>query len=371
MSGNQEFSLYIHTPFCTKKCPYCHFYVLKDDEQKKDRLLEALQSDWIQWAEKLSQNRLVSIYLGGGTPTLFGAQRIQSLLYLIAQSHALDTIEISIEANPETLTRSLLVDLQNIGINRLSIGIQSFNDHLLKSLGRTHTAQNAHQAVIEAADAGFQNITIDLMYDLPSQNLNQWQQSLDKAISLPITHLSLYNLTIEPKTPFYRKKNALEKTVPTQEISKNMYCAAVETLQKAGLEHYEISAFAKPGFTSLHNTGYWSHRPYIGLGPSAHSFFQGKRFRSVPNFEKYCHAIENRLSPIDEEELLTEEELAREKLTLKLRMFEGALLKDEKFHPKKTIEKFINQGLLEKKESLLRLTPKGALFYDYIAVELI
>lgn len=371
MSGNQEFSLYIHTPFCTKKCPYCHFYVLKDDEQKKERLLKALQSDWNRWAEKLSQNHLTSIYFGGGTPTLFGSQRIQTLLHQISQTHSLDNIEITIEANPETLTCALLIELKKMGINRLSIGVQSFDDQLLKSLGRTHTSQNARQSVIDASDMGFQNITIDLMYDLPSQTVKQWQHSLNEAVSLPITHLSLYNLTIEPKTLFYRQKSNLEKTIPSQEISKEMYCAAVFTLQKAGLMQYEISAFAKPGFTSLHNTGYWGHRPYIGLGPSAHSFFQKRRFRFIPNFEKYCHAIENNCSPVDEEEILTKEELAREKLTLKLRMFEGFDLDSEKFYPQKTIKKLIDQGLLEQKGSLLRLTPKGALFYDRIAMELI
>ncbi len=358
-------SLYFHIPFCQKKCPYCHFYVIKDDESQKDLLLDALKKEWEQKSPLLTQG-VVSIYFGGGTPSLFGPHRIEKILNLLPWT---EECEITLEGNPDDLTLESLKDYKKLGINRLSIGVQSLDNHLLQRLGRTHTAEKAVQAVSIARDVGFENISCDFMYDIPNQTMEVWEETLGKAALLPITHVSLYNLTIEPGTPFDRVRKHLEKKVPCEEVSKNMFYAA-GMLEEYGFKRYEISAFARDEKISKHNTGYWTARPFLGLGPSAFSYWGGKRFRNIADLSQYCSLLDSGKAPVDFEEELSEEKKRRELLVLELRLMRGA--SKEKFLPLyPEMRKLMEQGLLREDEGQIFLTEQGMITYDFVAAELI
>lgn len=371
----EEVSLYFHIPFCTKKCPYCHFYVIPYKSHAQKQLIEALYGEWNLIFPKLKNKKIVSIYFGGGTPTLIGPDSINTILSWIQREA---DCEVTIEANPENVTLELMQRLKDAGINRVSIGIQSLDDPLLKTLGRTHDSQKALQAVHSTYDAGISNITIDLMYELPGQTKTSWNSTLEKVGTLPITHLSLYNLTIEPNTPFFKKKEQLISLLPTQETNLEMLELAVEKLESFGLKRYEISAFAKEGMQSRHNVGYWTARPFLGLGPSAFSYWERKRFRNAANLNKYSQLVQEGKSGVDfEEELLYPDNL-HELLAVELRLLRGVDLDDfENRHgklPQGTYEKLAHleeKRWLQKKENLISLSKTGLLFYDSVAEELI
>jgi len=363
MSGN-PLSLYFHIPFCSQKCPYCHFFVVKDREDQKDALLEALLLELALRQKELQNHSIVSIYFGGGTPSLFGPGRIQTLLSSLPSD-----CEITLEANPEDVTSDLMKSYVRAGINRVSLGLQSLQDDALITLGRTHTANKAIQAVEMTHDAGIENISIDLMYELPDQDLASFESTLKQIEKLPINHLSLYNLTIEPHTPFSKKKLNL----PSQETGLKMLQSAILHIESIGLKRYEISAFARSGKESVHNTGYWKARPFFGLGPSAFSFYGGARFQNVCNLKKYCDALQNGHIPTDFEEKLPYPQNVHELLAVRLRLVEGVKLEDFSL-PKTTNAKLIQlreEGLLEQREDRLCLSERGLLFYDTVASELI
>lgn len=357
MSGKSN-SLYIHVPFCTQKCDYCHFFVIPHQKRFVEIYLQALKKEI---AFRPIPNELLTIYFGGGTPSLLPPETIYEILQLLPQAQ-----EITIEVNPENT--SFLKDFRQAGINRVSMGVQSFDDHLLTELSRRHAAQVAIDAVIKAKEAGFDNISIDLMYDIPKQTEKSWQVTLERAVKLPITHLSLYNLTIEPHTPFFKKKDKLSPFLPTEEESFRMLQKAVNFLNSNGLVRYEISAFAKEGFASLHNMGYWTGRPFLGLGPSAFSYWEGKRFKNVASLTKWAKALDEGVDPQDFIEELSPLAQEREGLAIGLRVLRGV---DFPQKPPPHIEKLINDGFLVLQNKVLKLTERGQLFYDYVAEEII
>ena len=357
-------SLYFHIPFCTRKCPYCHFFVVKDQEDHKDALLEALQIELALRQREIQNHEIVSIYFGGGTPSLFGAGRIKALLNDLPQN-----CEITLEANPEDVTLEMMQGYKDAGINRVSLGVQSLQDDALITLGRGHNSEKAVEAIELTYEAGIQNISIDLMYELPDQDLARFERTLKRLQTLPISHLSLYNLTIEPHTPFSKKKLNL----PSQEEGLAMLQSAVEHIESIGLKRYEISAFAKHGKESIHNSGYWTARPFFGLGPSAFSYFDGSRFQNVCNLRHYCTALKEGIFPVDFEEKLSYPQNVLELLAVRLRLLEGVDI-DNFDLPKETIQTLADlsdQGFLEKRDSNLCLSEKGLLFYDTIASSLI
>jgi len=368
---NQDLSLYIHIPFCKYKCPYCHFYVLLEKEELKDLLLEALLIELESYKPVWAQRRIVSVYFGGGTPVLFGAARLQRVLDAISPT---TDCEITIEANPENVTDELMRSLRETGINRVSIGVQSFQDSELLQLGRRHASSLASKAIFTTHEAGFTNISIDLMYDVPRQSLASLDNTLSHVKTLPITHLSLYNLTIEPYTPFHRKEKELKALMPDDETSTAMYQKAIDELSNMGLKQYEISAFARDDLYSRHNIGYWTGREFIGLGPSAFSFLDQKRFRNVANLAEYAKNVKAGNSPVDFTEEISMAKRKRELLTLHLRVLAGidiSPLEPLEQETTKSIEILINQGLIEKNKQQLSLTQRGVFFYDHIASELI
>ncbi len=360
----KEISLYFHIPFCTKKCPYCHFYVIPNRRSHQHLLKEAIELEWRLNEPLLEGKKIVSIYFGGGTPSLF--EEIGAILQLIPRD---GDCEITIEANPEESSPEMFARFRSLGINRLSLGVQSLDDRSLETLERIHTSEKAKEAIFNAKSAGFENISIDLMYDLPNQTEESWRYTLDQLSPLPIQHLSLYNLTIEPHTPFHKRK----VTTPSAELSLRFLTAALEKLDSIGLKRYEISAFSKPGFESRHNLGYWTARPFLGFGPSAYSYWEGERFRNVANIHRYASALKEGKSPVDFREKRPHPANLLELLAVEIRLRRGVDLTQRQL-PLQTLEKIEELksiGLLKEKEGRLSLTERGLLLYDTVASELI
>lgn len=369
ISGPDDISLYIHIPFCKHKCPYCHFYVIGDKECFKEQLLAGLQREWKRISPHFEGKKLVSVYFGGGTPTLFGPKRIAEVLsWLPYEKNA----ELSIETNPEEL--SDYSQYRDIGINRVSLGVQSLSGSELAILDRRHKPEQAIEAIWSIKNGGIDNITIDLMYDLPGQTIESWTKTLSCIKSLPITHLSLYNLTIEPDAAFFRREKQLREIMPDDDTSAQMYALAQEYLKNAGFTQYEISAFCKDNLYSRHNVGYWTGRHFYGMGPSAFSFDGNRRFRNVANLSRYCTLLEQNVSPIDFEEPLDATSRKKELLALHLRLLAGvdlanyAPLEPETLKSLKYLE---SVELIYQNANHICLTPKGILFYDTVASELI
>lgn len=379
-SIDSEISLYFHIPFCTKKCDYCHFYVLPNQLPLHEQLMEGFLLDIENWSKRIQGKRLASIYFGGGTPALFPPEKIACLLKRVNQWLPFDpkSIEITIEANPENLRYETMQAFAAAGINRVSIGVQSLDDSHLIKLGRTHAADAATQAVETTLKAGIENISIDLMYDIPGQTLTSWEKTLEKACKLPITHLSLYNLTFEPGTVFFKYRASLMKELPEEAVSSKMYEMAHTMLEEAGLIQYEISAFARADKLAIHNTGYWTGRPFIGFGPSAFSYYAGERFCAVSHLNKYVTALKEGRSPIDFAERLEPEPAQRELLAIALRLKAGVSCTP--FQQRygnfsqnllTSLTRLQEMGLLTKDKDTIALSPKGVLFYDTVATELI
>lgn len=366
----EPLSIYLHIPFCSRKCGYCHFFVVRDEPRLKAELLACLKRE-ISLKAPLFQNRpIVSIYFGGGTPSLLAPEAIGELISLFPGRTA--SCEITLEANPDSCDGEKLRELHSAGINRLSFGVQAFDDELLSLLTRRHTSEEAQRAVEAAYASGFTNISIDLMTDVPTQRLHHFTKSLQIATSLPISHLSLYNLTFEPDTPFFRRKERLQELVAKEEESLALLETAFAHLKAAGFERYEISAFMRHKRPSAHNLGYWQGREFLGFGPSAHSFWQGQRYANPSSlksyFEKSSH--ESELAGLD---ALSKPARNKELLAVRLRVFEPFPLRDYLVDEKseRSLMKLADLGWIHLEEGLCHLTERGALFYDSVAEELI
>lgn len=369
-----EASLYIHIPFCTRKCPYCHFYVKRFAQEQVNLYLQALKKEWSLRAPLMEGFSLVSLYLGGGTPSLLSVEEIGEILEEVRRRVSLaDEAEITLEANPEYLDALKLQRLRALGINRLSIGVQSFEEHELSILGRTHDRRKSIEVVEAAKGAGFENLSIDLMMEVPEQTEASFERSVKQALHLPITHLSLYNLTFEPQTAFYAQRRQLKAKVASDEQSVRLLNRCCELLEEGGFKRYEISAFALEGYEAVHNRGYWEGRPFLGLGPSAFSHWGGERFRNIPDLRAYAERLEAGVLPIDFSEKLPLTGRLKEQLAIRLRLFEPIDLRNWQL-PKETLEslhELKEQGLLSIEGDQAALSARGRLFYDTVAEELI
>ena len=365
-------SLYFHIPFCHKKCPYCHFFVLPNDASLKKRFLCALFSEWEERAPLLQNCPITSIYFGGGTPSLIGPEAIAQILAKISRNNP--ACEITLEINPEGISLEEMRAFAAVGINRVSIGVQSLDDALLKILGRTHSAKEALFAIETTHRAGIENISIDLMYEVPHQTLSVWEKTLSLLPSLPLKHLSLYNLTFEEGSLFYKERKEWERVLPAAEEGLKMLELATRSLPIFGLNRYEISAFAKEGFFSRHNVGYWTARPFLGFGPSAFSYWNGCRFRNICHLARYETALREKRSPVNFEEKLPFPKNLEELLAVQLRLIQGVDLSLFPPLPEsiwKKVERLLAKGWLTLKGSQLQLSEEGLLFYDSVASEII
>jgi oxygen-independent coproporphyrinogen-3 oxidase len=363
--------LYIHIPFCKSKCGYCGFYSIPSIKLK-DRFLEALKAEIVARKDYLKGEKVATIYFGGGTPSLLSAEEIGSLLHHIRLHYPLaENPEITLEANPDTLSEEYLHALHNIGINRLSIGIQSFFDNDLQYLGRKHNAEHARNCIVWAKQAGFENLSIDLIYGLPTSNATQWNRNLDLFFEANIPHFSAYALTLEPNS-ILTKQIQLGKTMPVNEDDTlRDYEILCQRAEKEGFLHYEISNFCRRGIHSKHNASYWFGTPYAGFGPSAHSFDGTSRQWNVASVEKYLDA---RLRD-EGHETLSPEQSYNEYVMLRLRTHWGIDLKwlkremGEQFssYCEQQAQPLIQQGKLTQTCEFLYLNDHQMLFADGVA----
>lgn len=299
--------IYIHIPFCRKICHYCDFYKT-NDFGKKFRLLAAIKNELVERSIELSSEKIDTLYLGGGTPSVLKINELSEIIETVKKHYYLsDNAEITMEANPDDLNDLKLREIKSAGINRLSIGIQSFNDSDLKLMNRRHSSVQAINSVKLAKNEGFNNLSIDLIYGLPDQSMEQWESNVRLAVELDVQHISAYNLTYHEGTVFYdRLKKGYLEELP-DELSIKQFRLLIKYLNDAGFEHYEISNFSKPDYYSKHNSSYWKNIQYLGIGPSAHSFNKHSRRWNVSSLEEYLDGIENGKTYF-ESEILSEQD---------------------------------------------------------------
>lgn len=361
--------IYLHIPFCKQACHYCNFH-FSTSLAYKNELIAALLKETSLQKEYLEGDSVETIYFGGGTPSLLELEDLRLQIEKIRQTFFVTSdAEITLEANPDDITEDKLINWKKIGINRLSIGVQSFFEDDLKWMNRAH---NAIQAIdnLQLAMKHFNNITIDLIYGHPLLTNDKWKKNVDQVVSLNIPHISCYALTVEPKTPLYKMIKEHHKEDVNPDKQAEQFTQLMNWLPAAGYEHYEISNFAKPGFRSRHNSSYWLGKKYLGLGPSAHSFNGSSRQWNIANNNKYITALNKNELPF-EKEILTPVQQLNEYIMTSLRTKEGLYLKKTGKEASEILKnasrKFIDAGKLVFENDRLILTNEGKLLADGIA----
>ena len=373
--------IYIHIPYCKTRCPYCDFFT-QTDLSSRSRFEEALLKEMKMRRGYLEGAPVETIYFGGGTPSLFAPGQLKRIVDAVySLFHVEQDPEITLEANPDDVDRPFFDGILSAGVNRLSLGTQSFIDEELRFLGRRHNATQNHKALEDAFASGFKNVSVDLIYGLPIQALSgegNLLTNLQTFFSHPITHLSAYHLTIEPGTPFGRQKERGKLQELPEHISLQQFEQLIQFTREKGMEQYEISNFAYPGYRSRHNSSYWQRKPYLGLGPSAHSYNTRSRHWSVAHLKQYLEAIEHGQLPLEKEQLEMRDHFNEHVITA-LRTSEGINLDEaEKLYGKdyleyleKTARSFLDKGQLLKENNYLKLSRKGMFISDAILRELI
>jgi oxygen-independent coproporphyrinogen-3 oxidase len=357
--------LYVHIPFCARICPYCAFYKERADSSQTQRFCEALLREIDRVAER-HPLQLETIFFGGGTPTALTTAQLEFLLEGMCERLDLAKLaEWTLEANPGSVSPRKAALLKRLGVNRLSLGVQSWDDELLKLLGREHDAAQAEASFRTLREAGFANLSIDLMFGLPGQSLEQWQSDLQKTIALQPNHVSTYCLTYEEDTEFFLR-HARGEFREDPESDARFLESTMEMLEEAGFEHYEISNYARPGFASAHNRGYWAGDDYLGIGPSAFSTVGMRRWQNVADYRAYADRVGAGSSPVASIETLTPEMKRTERIALGLRTREGIPSGELTPWPNESSE-FIGLGLLRERDGHFVLTPRGKLLADSVA----
>ena len=362
--------VYIHIPFCHQICNYCDFNKVFFKNQPVDEYIEALGREMELTVKQMPEAfaNIETIFLGGGTPTALSAVQIENLLALIAKHIPLSNVkEFSSEANPDELTVEKLQALYNGGVNRLSMGVQSFDQGLLEKIGRTHSNEHVYETIQNAKNVGFTNISIDLMYGLPGQTMEQWQDSLEKALALKLPHYSAYSLIVEPKTIFYIQYAKGKLILPTEDLEAEMYGVLIDTMEAHGVHQYEISNFAHEGYASTHNKIYWDNDEYAGFGAGAHGYLEGVCYSNVAPIKKYIELVMEGNRPLLQEHSVTREERLEEQMFLGLRKTAGVTHAEfeQKFGQsmaslyEEIIANLQQEKLLEVDEQGVRLTRRG------------
>jgi len=376
-------AIYFHIPFCLSKCGYCDFISFAHPEISPDSYVELLLEELCLRAKFLEPVSAPTIYFGGGTPSILTPEQINRLMEAVRKQFNIDKpAEITLEANPGTVTLESLKGYLAAGVNRLSLGIQSLDDRQLALLGRIHSADDARSAFKAARTAGFSNIGIDLMHGIPGQTLESWQETLREAVALKPEHVSVYGLSVETGTPFAKKAKQGDLNLPDEEQAVAMFEQTTEALCRAGYEHYEISNFARPGYGSRHNQVYWRRGNYLGFGAGAHSFLSrpnfGVRWENPSTLGEYATAVNSgKLSKIAVS--LSRKEAMAEFMFLGLRLLEGVNSEEftlqfglelEAAFPK-VVARLCERGLLSMEGSMLRLTAKGLLLANLVMEEFV
>lgn len=360
--------LYLHIPFCHHICPYCAFYKHEPGKLANRDFVEAILSE-----AKLRKSELEkpfeTVYFGGGTPTLLSPTLLEKLMRGLAETFDLSNVrEYTLEANPATYDLAKAKLIRELGANRISLGVQSFQEDTLKTLGRDHSSEDAITAFETLREAGFENLSVDLMFSVPGQNMESWQRDLDQAVALQPEHFSAYNLTYEEDTEFMQRHEKGELDT-NEDRDADLFYQAIDFLEENTYSHYEISNYSKPGFESQHNQAYWAGKEYLGIGPGAVSTIAGQRWKTVPDTAAYVKRSGSGIDTRTEIEILTDEELRIEAIALQLRTRKGlptALL--QKPNP---VELLTQEGLIVEKDGFITLTRTGKALADPIASELI
>lgn len=373
-------ALYIHTPFCTSKCPYCSFVSFAGMEIDLCRYVRAMQAELEGISSRYDIPVLQSLFFGGGTPTFLASEHLAGLLDSCSRLFHFDSsIEISVEANPGTVDLSYFRDLYKAGVNRISIGIQSFSECDLKILGRGHSREDALRAIEQAHKAGFENVSLDLMYGIPGQTCESWITSLETALACTPRHLSCYQLTIEEGTPYSAWMKAGKLQLPDEEVIEQMDLQTVELCAQAGLAQYEISNFAAPGRECRQNITYWQNRDYYAAGAGAVSCLAGRRERREENPLEYCRRIEQGKEAVTASECLDAEASFRESVVMGLRMVAGVCRRDlfDRYNIDldtyygEILDRLWKNDLIERTPTHLRLTPRGRQVANSVMAELV
>ena len=375
MSARRALALYLHIPFCAAKCAYCDFASYPNRQDVWRGYMDALLDELRGWRLALEDRELATVFIGGGTPSLLPAGEIARLMDGVRQCALVrGDAEITMEANPGTLTPEKLKSCRTAGVNRLSLGVQAMDDRLLRSLGRIHTAKDVAEAVDLARRAGFDNVSLDLMYALPGQSMDDWARTLDAALALAPEHLSAYSLIVEEGTPLADRVARGMLTVPDDDATVDMQRMAVERLAGAGFERYEISNYARKGRECRHNIVYWQRGDYLGVGCAAHSLMDGVRFENPRGLEEYLSG-QRRMNAVR----LTREDAMEETLMLSTRMCRGMDLdayrrefgEDFCMGRERKLAELARMGLLVCEDGFLRLTQRGMEVHNAVVVELL
>ena len=367
--------LYIHIPFCASRCIYCGFYsttALDWKQRYVNAVCKEMEIRDLPPSSSEEKGSISTVYLGGGTPSQLTTLQLRQLFYHINKVYGTPLAhqrgiegEISIEVNPDDVTTEYAATLLQLGINRVSMGAQTFNDERLRFLHRRHTAEQVPLAVQQLRGAGIRNISIDLMYGFPNETIEDWERDIDTALALNVEHLSAYCLMVEENTPLY----CMDIAPTDEELERQMYDLLIDKLTAAGYEHYELSNFARNGYRSCHNSSYWKDIPYIGLGAAAHSYDGKSRSWNVSDIHAYMDAIERGERPY-EQETLDEDARYNDRVTTALRTSEGLnlfqLTDKYRTYCEQEAQRFISDGLLSQQDGHLVLTRKGLFVSDYI-----
>ena len=367
-------ALYVHVPFCARRCHYCDFAVTRAEDPPIDEWLVFIEADLLEWRREfdgIEWPRLDTIFVGGGTPSLLGGRGMERLRECLRRHLPWDegTIEWTAEANPNSLTAETAREWREIGVNRLSLGVQSFDDRALAWLGRLHDGRQAREAVERARDAGFDELSLDLIFGLPQGVPRRWRSELQQAVEMGVTHLSIYGLTAEPGTPLGRGVARGHVSLPEAEIYTKEYNIAVNELESNDFIHYEVSNFALPGHECRHNWHYWIGSEYLGVGPSAHSFIQGQRIWNVRDWKAYRAAVLAGESVREGREVPSAGQRRLETLWLGLRTRRG-IDPDTFGLPSVIINGWIAEGWATREETRVRFTADGWLLLDELVATL-
>ncbi|MDD3631386.1 MAG: radical SAM family heme chaperone HemW [Atribacterota bacterium] len=379
MSINKKIGLYIHIPFCLSKCPYCDFFsIVSHDDELKERYVSALINEIEIYGRKIKDMELISIYVGGGTPTVLEGEQLKEILSSCFYNFSVaEKAEITIEVNPGTIDGDKIKTIFRAGVNRISIGGQSFNDRVLKKIGRIHSKEDIMKTYQLARYAGFNNINVDLMFGLPGLSKREFEKTLKELMMLRPEHISLYALTIEQGTPFYEFIESGKARLPSDDFCSKLFVSAIDLFSGNGYEHYEISNFALTGKRCIHNELYWKNESYLGIGAGATSYLDNKRYQNYRDLNQYINLLESGILPIRYQEILPLKERMAETIILKLRMMEGLNKDDFRKKFKVPVEKVFytplqtlqEQGLLADNGSNYLLTKKGILLANNVFTE--
>ncbi len=370
----KETAIYIHIPFCDHKCIYCDFYSIISYDNISS-YLNSLKKEIDFYSAKYSAERkIISVFFGGGTPSFMEPYYISEILQYIKKKFSVnENTEITLETNPGTVSLKKLEEFKKIGINRISVGIQSFNEDELKFLTRIHNSQTAIQTVLDSAAVGFENISVDLIFNLPGQTKEKWEKNLNQAVALPIKHISAYSLILEKGTILNKMVIDGKVKMQNEDYDADLYEFTIDFLTQHGFEQYEVSNFAKNGYECIHNNAYWRYKDYLSFGTSAHSFVNGKRWWNYSALNFYNAAIESKGNAVIGEEILSVKEKLNEYVMLALRSKGLDLIELKKYFGEDWLMKnknYLNQleqeKFLIKKNEMIKFTPKGYAVCDEI-----